>query len=244
VNFDLHRLSFGVAAEHYDKARPTYPASALTWVLGTSPLRVVDLGAGTGLLTRAVMALGHGVIPVEPDAGMRAQLDRVTPGVTALEGAAESIPLPDSSVDAVVAGQAYHWFNGELAHPEIARVLRPGGVFAALWNDRDDDVEWTIRFGELLQGLKADWDREDHKCDFGPLFTPVQERLFKHSTPQTPQGLADLVASRSYYLVSPPEVQQGLLAQVRELCETHPALRGKENFDLPYTTSVNKALRR
>lgn len=211
------------------------------WALGEKPLRVIDLGAGTGLLTRAVTALGHSVVGVEPDPGMRAQFETAT-GFAALEGSAEEIPLPDESVDAVVAGQAYHWFNGELAHPEIARVLKPGGVFAALWNDRDPDVDWVLRFGEILhpQGQEDD----DRVSDFGPLFTTVEEATFKHATPQTPQGLADLVASRSYYLVAEPSVQERLLARVRELCDTDPALRGKENFDLPYLTYVHKGLKR
>jgi SAM-dependent methyltransferase len=241
VTFDLHRLSFGAAAAHYDRSRPSYPGTAISWALGDSPLRVVDLGAGTGLLTRAVMAHGHTVVPVEPDPGMRTQLERVT-HVGALDGSAEAIPLPDGSADAVVAGQAYHWFNGELAHPEIARVLKPGGVFAALWNDRDPDFDWVARFGEILHPWGQDDD--DRISDFGPLFTEVEERIFKHATPQTPQGLADLVASRSYYLVAPPETQQSLLAQLRELCATDPALRGKENFDLPYETIVHRAFKR
>jgi SAM-dependent methyltransferase len=240
VNFDLHRLSFGAAAAHYDKSRPTYPASAIRWALNEESLRVVDLGAGTGLLTRATLSLGHVVIPVEPDPGMRAQLEKVT-GIEALDGSAESIPLPDESVDAVIAGQAYHWFNGELAHPEIARVLKPGGAFAALWNDRDPDVDWVARFGEILNPWNANYDRIS---DFGALFTEVEERAFKHATAQTPQGLEDLVASRSYYLVAEPETQQALLAQVRELCEKDPALQGKDNFDLPYVTYVHRAFKR
>jgi len=242
VTFDLHRLSFGAAAAHYDKSRPSYPATAIAWALGPDPVRVVDLGAGTGLLTRAVMALGHTVVPVEPDAGMRAQLEKAT-AITALEGSAEDIPLPDGSVDAVVAGQAYHWFNGELAHPEIARVLKPGGVFAALWNDRDPDFDWVLRFGEILHPWGQN-DDDDRISDFGELFTQVEEGTFRHATPQTPQGLADLVASRSYYLVATPETQQSLLAQVRELCETDPALQGKENFDLPYVTIVHRGFKR
>lgn len=241
MSFDLHRLSFGAAAAHYDKSRPTYPASAISWALGDSAQTVVDLGAGTGLLSRAVMALGHKVIPVEPDPGMRAQLAKVTP-VEALEGSAEAIPLPDESVDAVVAGQAYHWFNGELAHPEIARVLKPGGVFAAFWNDRDPDVDWVVRLGEILHPWGDNDD--DRISDFGPLFTQVEEGTFKHATPQTPQGLVDLVASRSYYLVASPETQADLLRQVRELYATEPALQGKDNFDLPYLTYVHRAFKR
>jgi SAM-dependent methyltransferase len=241
VTFDLHRLSFGAVAAHYDRSRPSYPASAIQWALGAGALTVVDLGAGTGLLSRAVMALGHLVIAVEPDPGMRAQLEKATE-IEALQGSAESIPLPDASVDAVVAGQAYHWFNGELAHPEIARVLKPGGVFAALWNDRDPDVDWVVEFGEILHPWNQDED--DRLSDFGPLFTPVEEASFKHATPQTPQGLADLVASRSYYLVAPPETQVALLAQVREMCDMHPALQGRETFDLPYVTYVHRAFKR
>src|SRR5262245_61990756 len=134
---DYRGLSFGPAADRYDQARPSYPPAALTWALGTEVRRVVDLGAGTGILTRVLVDLGHEVVPVEPDAGMRRRLADVTPGTQAVDGTAERIPLPDASVDAVVAGQAYHWFDTERAHPEIARVLRPGGVFAPLWNIRD-----------------------------------------------------------------------------------------------------------
>src|SRR5947207_8421972 len=130
-------LSFGVAADLYDEMRPTYPPDAVRWALGERPRRVVDLGAGTGILTRALLDLGHEVVPVEPDPGMRDRLGRATPGLTALAGSAERIPLPDGSADAVLAGQAYHWFEPEPAHREVARVLAPGGVFAPIWNVRD-----------------------------------------------------------------------------------------------------------
>src|SRR5579859_8118452 len=132
-------LSFGPAADLYDSVRPAYPREAVEWALGTPPLRVVDLGAGTGILTRVLLGIGYEVLPVEPDPAMRAKLAATTPGVEPLDGRAESIPLPDGSTDAIVAGQAYHWFDRDAAHREAARVLRPGGVFAPIWNVRDHD---------------------------------------------------------------------------------------------------------
>src|SRR5436309_15901895 len=105
-------LSFGPAAARYDRIRPSYPTAAVRWLIGDAPVRVVDLGAGTGILTRQLVALGHDVTPVEPDPQMAALSGAVI-------GSAEKIPLPDGAVDAVVAGQAYHWFDRERAHPEI-----------------------------------------------------------------------------------------------------------------------------
>jgi SAM-dependent methyltransferase len=99
--------------------------------LGERPLWVADIGAGTGILSRLLRRLGHQVIAIEPDELMRVRLTGVSPGIAALGGTAENIPLADRSVHAVVAGQAYHWFDGARAHAELARVLRPGGVFAA-----------------------------------------------------------------------------------------------------------------
>lgn len=244
MDFDSHRLSFGAAAEHYDRSRPTYPVPALQWILGDQPRHVVDLGAGTGLLTRVALKAGHHLVPVEPDPGMRTQLDAATPGTTALAGSAEHIPLPDSSVDAVIAGQAYHWFDKDKAHPEIARVLKPGGVFATLSNERDNRTDWTAKLSGIMNGGKRHAWIHPVRPDFGPLFADVEEQVFAHLAPQTPQGLCDLVASRSYYLVASSKTQVALLAQVRDLCATHPDLRGKEEFDLPYETRVHRAFKR
>ena len=118
------RRSFGAAAELYDRIRPSYPAAAIRWILGDAPLRVVDLGAGTGILTRQVVALGHDVIPVEPDAGMRARAVAIGRAPRPVGGTAEAIPLGDGSVDAVVVGQSYHWFDADRAHREVARADR------------------------------------------------------------------------------------------------------------------------
>ncbi|WP_256340318.1 class I SAM-dependent methyltransferase [Streptomyces sp. 2231.1] len=125
----------------------------MRWALEPAPgPRVLDLGAGTGKLTATLVALGAGVIAVEPDAGMRTELRRCLPGVRALSGGAEAIPLPDASVDAVPAGNAMHWFDMAAAGPEIARVLAPDGILADLWNLMDDQVEWVAALARVSGG--------------------------------------------------------------------------------------------
>lgn len=239
-----HALSFGPAAHRYDQLRPSYPAEALRWVLGEAPARVVDLGAGTGILSRALAALGHRVIPVEPDRQMRAQLASTSPELTPLAGCAERIPLPDGSVGAVVAGQAYHWFDRDRAHAEVARVVRPGGVFAPLWNIRDDSVDWVARLSEVTYDNTAGRGLREPVNDphsFGPAFGPVERGRFAHQTIHTPDTLMGLISTRSYYLTASPEHQRELERQVRELCATHPDLAGRSTFELPYHTYAYKA---
>jgi SAM-dependent methyltransferase len=233
-------LSFGPAAERYDVNRPTYPPAALTWALGIESRQVVDLGAGTGIMTRVLLALGHRVRPVEPDAEMRERLAATTDEVRPLDGTAERIPLPAGSVDAVVAGQSYHWFDQRLAHPEIARVLRPGGVFAPVWNVRDESVPWVARLTEIVADERdAQGGGPLPHPDFGPEFGQVISKGFEHQVPMTADRLAALVATRSWYLTSPPHRQAEIDAQVRELAAGLP-----EIFPMPYVTMIFKAVRR
>lgn len=238
TEWQAQRNSFGPAAELYDRVRPSYPAAAVDWMLGARPLRVVDLGAGTGILTRQLAGAGHEVVAVEPDGGMLAKLSGRLPGVTALVGAAESIPLPDADVDAVVAGQAYHWFDTAAAHPEIARVLRPGGVFAPVWNIRDESVPWVARLSDIVGGESP--EGLDLPAD---LYGPVEWREFRWERPTDPDGLVDLIRSRSYYLTATPERRAELESAIRELCATDPALRGRATFGMPYTTRAYRAVR-
>ena len=228
-------LSFGSAAELYDRIRPTYPPAAVEWALGPTPVRVVDLGAGTGILTRVTRALGHDVIPVEPDEAMRARLAGTTPGVTPLAGSAEHIPLPDEEVDAVMAGQAYHWFDREPAHREIARVLKSGGVFAPIWNIRDESVPWVAQLSEIL-GAPNHEGWLDH--DFGPMFGPLERELFHHEVEMNADLLVQLVASRSYFITAPAERQTAISARVRALAADLPG-----TFPVPYITVVYRAYR-
>lgn len=232
------RTSFGPAAELYDRIRPTYPAEAIDWMLGPAPVRVVDLGAGTGILTRQLHAAGHQVVAVEPDDGMRARLCERLPDVEASAGSAEQIPLPDGSVDAVVAGQAYHWFDTEVAHPEIARVLRPGGVFAPIWNHRDEDEGWVAELSEIID------DGEDPEPLLpADLFGSTEVAHFRHEKQLTPEALVDLVRSRSAYLTATPSRRAELESAVRRLCATEPGLRGRDEFAMPYRTTAYRAPR-
>ncbi|MCU1502912.1 MAG: methyltransferase, partial [Ilumatobacteraceae bacterium] len=141
--------SFDATAAAYELGRPGYPLAAIDWwaAQGAFPAggRVLDLAAGTGKLTRALVDRGCEVVAVEPLANMRAQLADVLPAVALLDGTAEAIPLPDASIDSVFVGQAFHWFDQPAALAEIHRVLRPGGGLGLIWNDEDrsQHEEWV-----------------------------------------------------------------------------------------------------
>lgn len=241
--------SFGSAAELYDSIRPSYPHAALAWALeplAAGPCRVADIGAGTGIMTRLLIDAGHDVVAVEPDPAMRARLVEVTPAVPAVAGSAESLPLPDASLDAAVAAQAYHWFDHERAHAELARVIRPGGVFAAIWNDRDESLDWVAEYTRRVgrDQTEGHWGPLDRAVtSFGPRFGPVEVATFHHATRLTPDGLLQLLRSRSYYLASPPSRQRELEESVADLTAHHPELAGRTEFELPYVTSVYRSVR-
>jgi SAM-dependent methyltransferase len=243
AGWHAQRRSFGTAADIYNRARPRYPAVAVDWAVGGRPCRVLDLGAGTGILTRQLIERGHTVTAVEPNEQMLAALTAHSPGATALLGSAEQIPLPDGSVDAVVAGQAYHWFDPSTAHDEIARVLRPGGVFVPLWNLRDASVSWVGALSDLLAQLEDDNRKGLADYSFGPRFEPVERAEFRHDVGYTVDSLIELVRSRSYYLTSPVERRAMIEAQISELAATHPDLAGQTEFTMPYVTVVLRARR-
>ncbi|MGI5246563.1 class I SAM-dependent methyltransferase [Dactylosporangium sp. CA-139066] len=237
MDFAKHASSFGPAADLYDRTRPRYPQEALRWALGDDSRAIVDLGAGTGILTRQLSELGHRVIAVEPDDEMRRRI-----GGDARSGSATSIPVEDASQDAVTAGQAYHWFAGADAHTEIARVLRPGGLFVPIWNVRDESEPWVAELSDVFDGHRARSvidERHLGPDQFGPAFAPAELRLFHWSTPHTADSLVDLIRSRSYYLVSDADTRAALERQVRELAER--TFEPGEQFALPYVTYTYRA---
>src|SRR5258708_1913356 len=135
-------MSFGAIAENYDRLRPSAPPQAIDWLLPERRQVVVDLGAGTGLLTRAVVGKAGHVIAVEPDERMRAVLAARSPGVEVLAGRGEDIPLPDASADVVLVSSAWHWLDPALAVPEVARILRDGGRLGVICTSRDRSADW------------------------------------------------------------------------------------------------------
>ncbi|MFJ1791701.1 class I SAM-dependent methyltransferase [Kitasatospora griseola] len=236
-------LSFGSAARLYDSIRPAYPAQAVARAIGAEPIRVLDLGAGTGLLTGVLRAAGHEVIAVEPDAQMRAVAAERLPGTQVLAGSAEDIPLPDGSVDAVVVGQAYHWFTPQDALPQIHRVLRKDGVFAPMWNIRDERTPWVAALSAVIgtegYGLESAWQ-------YGPVtpwFTEPELGLTAHTVTVPTDRLIDLVRSRSYYLTADAAEQARLDRGVGELAATDPALAGRDSVEMPYRTCVYRMRR-
>jgi ubiquinone/menaquinone biosynthesis C-methylase UbiE len=230
--------SFGAAAEAYDRARPSYPVEAVTDALGPPPLHILDLGAGTGKLTRVVAAAGYQVVAVDPDAGMLEVLGRAAPQVERRQGSAEAIPADDDSFEAIVAGQAFHWFDVETAGPEMVRVLRPGGLVALLWNIRAaGEHDWIAAYDELVQMVHhaADDDEPPH---LGPLFTAPQARWYEHAQRITVDDLVALAESRSYVITAQPAERDRILTGVRDLGERTLAASGEDTLRLPYRLQV------
>jgi SAM-dependent methyltransferase len=254
----LHGSSFGAAAAAYAEHRPDYAEAAVQWALepvwSRRPLRVIDLGAGTGKLTATLVRLGADVTAVEPDQSMLAELHRELPSVRSVPGSAEKIPLPDGSADAVLAGQAMHWFDMDRAMPEIARVLSPGGVLAGLWNVDDDRVGWVAEFAEMSKRIASitllRWreggaqSRQERVLAAGSgLFHAGQTAEFEHGQPRTADSLVATIATHSNFLVMDEPERTRRLAQVRDFLQSRPETSHGE-FVLPMVTVVLRAQRR
>ena len=233
--------SFGAAAAAYERGRPPYPAEAIDWLLPPGAARVLDVGAGTGKLTRQLAARGLDVVAVEPLPGMREQLARAVPGVPVQPGMAEDIPLPDRSVDAVLAAQAWHWVDQARAVPEVARVLVPGGQLGLVWNMRDERVDWVAQLGQILHDPGEGDGSRGGAVSIGPPFGPVQHRTIEWTHRLTRDQLLDMVSSRSYVITRPAAQRARVLAAVGRLAGTHPDLAGRAELELPYRTECFRA---
>ncbi|WP_433557694.1 methyltransferase domain-containing protein [Pseudonocardia xinjiangensis] len=246
----LHASSFGAAATAYAEHRPDYAHAAVRWALEPAPgPRVLDLGAGTGKLTATLVALGAEVVAVEPDPAMLAELRRALPGVRSLPGRAEAIPLPDASVDAVLAGHALHWFDMAVAGPEIARVLVSGGILAGLWNVLDNRVDWVAEL-ERVGGSAAigprdtlsRWRAETAEAHLpgdgiAGRFDSPEQAEFPHGQRRTADSLVAALATRAGVLVMAGREREATLGRIRALLASRPETARGE-FTLPMLTGV------
>ncbi len=224
---------FGAVADAYDRGRPSYPRASAVWLTGERSLSVLEVGAGTGKLTRELVALGHDVHATDPDQDMLSRLSLAMPEVRVSQAPAEELPVADRSVDVVVGAQCFHWFDPERALPEIARVLRPGGRVAMTWAERDERIPWVRRLGVLLRG-----PREGSEPDWptvltgSGLFGTVEQAVHPFWQTLDRDRLRDLVLSRSHVVALSEEEQAGRLAAALELYDGFG--RGHDGMQLPY----------
>jgi ubiquinone/menaquinone biosynthesis C-methylase UbiE len=238
----VHRAgSFAGVAQEYDRGRPGYPAEAINWILGSRPLEVLDLGAGTGKLTDAVLAAGHDVTAVEPLAEMREVLAARHPDLPVVEGAAEQLPLADGAVDAVVVGAAFHWFEQDAALGEIARVLRPGGVLGLLGNSFDTLRSWAAELrgilGQATLGRAGHWPEPE---TLAGIFAAVDDADFPHAQEMTLEQLRDYASSRSSFAVLGEAARSERLREIDRLWERAPELAGRSHAQLHWITRVRR----
>ena len=239
---ELHPSTRGFAADVYERGRPGYAAAAIEHLVEVLDLRagrtVLDLAAGTGKLARLLLPSGAKVIAVEPLPEMRTELERRVPGVTALAGTAESIPVADGSVDAVTVGSAFHWFQPERALSEIHRVLTPGGGLALLWNARDEENQVQRALSDILEPLRGETpDRT--RTDWGTslidsgLFERVDRRLFSHEQLVDEDGLVARVLSVSFVGLLSAAERHDVEQDVRAIART-----SEQPIRLAYTTEL------
>jgi len=226
--------------------RPGYPPELLEFlrarfVLGRGKT-VIELGAGTGKLTRLLASTGARIVAIEPVAAMRDQIAKLLPEVPLMGGVAESIPIAGRTADVVVAAQAFHWFSNRAALEEIHRVLRPAGHLVVMWNILDQRPDWAARLAAIMDNPRGNapsfkttgWQRVFDGYD---KFSPIEHRVFQHVHKCTPEMLQARVASISYVAVLPATEREAILQEVRELL-ARPPLKGLRTLELPYSAHV------
>ena len=233
---------FSSTADLYERVRPSYPGEAIGWLADRARLvpgtTVVDVGAGTGKLTRLLIATGARVVAVEPLAEMRAALSAAVPGADVVEGTAEELPLPDGVADVVTCAQAFHWFALDQALPELHRVLAPDGLLVLIWNTRDLEDPLQDAIEDLQSPFRATVASQRHDAwrpplEASPLFGTIEQRSFRNDQLVSVDDVVERVASTSFVAVLAEDERAALLGRVRALVAHH-----ERPFSFPYRTDV------
>jgi len=241
------RVGFQVAAEQYERGRPEYPDEAVRALvehlrIGRGTV-VLDLAAGTGKLTRQLAPAGPRLVAVEPVEAMRATLAWTVPGVLAIAGRAEAIPLADGSVDAAVVAQAFHWFEPDAALAELHRVLRPEGRLGLVWNVRDETVSLMAEFTRIIESHRGDTPTHETGAwrdafARSALFTSLEKRSVRHEQRLDREGVVDRALSISFIAMLPDQERGRVTDEIRALLDRDPATRGMQEVVVPYRTDV------
>jgi SAM-dependent methyltransferase len=256
--------SFGGAAPHYERYRPGPPVQAVDWVLPEPVRTVVDLGAGTGALTRLLVRKADDVVAVEPDDRMRAVLSESVPGVRALAGRGEAIPLPDGSVDAVLASSSWHWMDTIPTLQEVGRVLVPGGTLAVMWSGPDPDAGLVAQAQALLSGdgdaAVAGIDEQSQadlsaamqdqnglsqvlEISLGLPFDQPEQTVITWDVALTADDLIGLLGTFSWVILMEDEARSRLLETARRVLRDALGVSGDVTVDVGYRAELFKARR-
>lgn len=252
----IHPVAHGfrAAATRFEHGRPGYSAVAVGHLVEvlqiTARSTVVDLGAGTGKLTRELTPTGARIIAVEPLSEMVHELLAAVPEVSVLGAVAEALPLMTSSVDVLVAAQSWHWFDGTRALLEADRVLVPGGRLGLVWSAYDASIPWLAELASIRAG-RAIPGAPDHRSgawrapfEADPRWRPLRQRNFRRIWTASPEAVVDNVLSTSFLAVLPEEKQATVKDEVRRLLERHPCTRGRSHVRLPLLTQVYSTSKR
>ena len=238
-------LSFGGISEHYDRFRPPPPAEVADWLLPARARRVADVCAGTGSFSRVLARRVAEVVAVDLDPRMLAVLRDRSPAPAAVRASGDALPFRDGALDAVLVSSGWHWLNPERAVPEIARVLRPGGVLGVVWNGPDRSVDWV---GDLFQHRYRPDDlpapsRRALSIPDGQPFTAPGHRVIDSTLPRTRAELLGLAGTYSRVITSGPAEQEDELRRAGAMVDGLPAVPGEDRIDLPMRAYCWKAER-
>jgi SAM-dependent methyltransferase len=247
---DLHSIAaegFGRDAHIYARGRPGFPTDSLGWLeqdLKVGPGKtVLELGAGTGKFTELLSRTRADIVAIDPMPVMLQQLPLELPGVRALRGSAQSLPIASAIADAVICAQSFHWFATESTLAEIRRVLKPGGRLGLIWNVRDKSVAWVDSLAELVdrhEGNAPRYDNGEWQMVFpAPGFGPLHQKFVAHEhTGSAEQVIVERTASIGFVAALPADERLRLLGRVRALVASTPVLAGNAAVVMPYVTRM------